>query len=190
MNKIALFGTSADPPTIAHIEIINWLATQFDIVAIWAADNPFKTHGATLEQRAQMLERSIAEIDPNLQQHTQVYRQLSHQFTFETVQIARSIWGHQAEYTLTIGADLITQLPKWYRIEELLAGIKIIIIPRHGSKIEPADLKTLERLGAHLTIAPLETPPISSTEIRNQTTDRGLTPRVASYINHHHLYSH
>ena len=48
--KIALFGTSADPPTIAHQKIISWLGSQFDRVAVWAANNPFKVHGAALEQ--------------------------------------------------------------------------------------------------------------------------------------------
>jgi nicotinate-nucleotide adenylyltransferase len=103
--KIALFGTSADPPTIAHKEIIAWLASQFDAVAVWAADNPFKAHGASLEQRSQMLELLIAEIDPSIIQHAQVYRSLSSQRTLETLMTARKIWN-DSEFILTIGADL------------------------------------------------------------------------------------
>jgi nicotinate-nucleotide adenylyltransferase len=186
--KIALFGTSADPPTIAHQEIIGWLASQFDSVAIWAADNPFKAHGATLEQRSQMLELLIAEIEPSISQHAQVYRSLSSQRTLETLMTAQKIWN-DGEFILTIGADLITQLPQWYRVSELLTQVKLLIVPRTGNQIETSDLQILTDLGAQLAIAPLSTPPISSTEIRNSHSIQGLTPKVAKYIQHHHLYS-
>jgi nicotinate-nucleotide adenylyltransferase len=187
--KIALFGTSADPPTIAHQEIISWLASQFDIVAVWAADNPFKTHGASLEQRSQMLELLIAEIDSSLSKQAQVYRGLSSQRTLETLITARSIWN-DSEFILTIGADLIKQLPDWYRARELLTQVALLIIPRTGNQIAIKDLQILtEDLGAKITIAPLSTPPISSTVIRNSHSIVGLTPRVAEYIQQHQLYA-
>ena len=40
--KIALFGTSADPPTAAHQTILQCLADHYDQVAVWASDNPLK----------------------------------------------------------------------------------------------------------------------------------------------------
>jgi nicotinate-nucleotide adenylyltransferase len=186
--KIALFGTSADPPTIAHQEIIGWLASQFDAVAVWAADNPFKAHGATLEQRSQMLELLIEEIDPSISQYAQVYRSLSSQRTLETLITAQGIWS-DGEFILTIGADLITQLPQWYRVGELLTQVKLLIVPRIGNQIESTDLQRLENLGAQIAIAPLATPAISSTAIRNSHSIQGLTPKIATYIQHHHLYS-
>jgi nicotinate-nucleotide adenylyltransferase len=185
--KIALFGTSADPPTIAHQKIINWVAAEFDRVAVWAADNPFKLHGATLEQRSQMLELLIAEIQLPLNQHAQVYRALSSQRTLETVVTARSIWP-DGEFTLTVGADLITQLPQWYRASELLNQVELLIVPRTGNQIEPSDLQRLTDLGATISIAPLSTPAISSTTIRTSHSIVGMTPSVATYTQHHHLY--
>ncbi|NJM46313.1 MAG: nicotinic acid mononucleotide adenylyltransferase, partial [Alkalinema sp. RU_4_3] len=43
MLKLALFGTSADPPTLGHLAIVNYLSAKYDRVAVWAADNPFKS---------------------------------------------------------------------------------------------------------------------------------------------------
>jgi nicotinate-nucleotide adenylyltransferase len=186
--KVALFGTSADPPTIAHQEIISWLASQFDLVAVWAADNPYKEHGASLEQRSQMLELLIEEIKPPVDRYAQVYRSLSSKRTFESLITARKIWS-DSEFMLTVGADLITQLPQWYRISELLAQVKLIIVPRTGNKIEPADLQRLKDLGAQIAIAPLSTPIISSTAIRNSHSIQGIVPSVARYIQQHNLYS-
>jgi nicotinate-nucleotide adenylyltransferase len=185
--KIALFGTSADPPTIAHQKIINWLASQFDRVAVWAADNPFKLHGATLEQRSQMLELLIEEIQLPTSQNAQVYRSLSSQRTLETLVTARSIWP-DSEFTLTIGADLITQLPQWYRVAELLSQVKLLIVPRTGNQLESSGLQKLTDLGAKISIAPLSTPAISSTTIRNSHSIEGLTPRVAIYTQQQNLY--
>ena len=186
--KIALFGTSADPPTIAHQEIISWLGSQFTRVAIWASDNPFKIHGASLEQRSQMLELLIAEIDPVISQHAQVYRKLSSQRTIETLATAKTIWG-DGEFILTIGADLIAQLPQWYQASQLLSQVELLIVPRIGNQIDSTGLQRLTDLGAKITIAPLATPHISSTVIRNSHSIQGLTPKVATYIHQHNLYS-
>jgi nicotinate-nucleotide adenylyltransferase len=187
--KIALFGTSADPPTIAHQKIIHWLALQqFDRVAVWASDNPFKTHGASLEQRSQMLELAIAEIQPPIDRHVKVYRNLSHRYTLESLKIAQTSWG-KCEFVLTIGADLIVQMPQWYRIGELLSQVKLLIVPRIGNQIESGDLQKLRDLGADITIAPLSTPIISSTAIRNSHSIEGVPPSIAKYIHHQNLYS-
>ena len=47
--KIALFGTSADPPTVGHKMIIEWLSQNFDKAVVWVSDNPFKYHETSLE---------------------------------------------------------------------------------------------------------------------------------------------
>ncbi|WP_373540893.1 nicotinate-nucleotide adenylyltransferase [Chamaesiphon sp.] len=187
--KVALFGTSADPPTIAHRDIIHWLALQqFDRVAVWAADNPFKAHGASLEQRSQMLELLIDDITPANNGHVKVYRNLSSKRTLETLIVAQEIWKN-SEFILTIGADLVAQMSQWYRVSELLSQVKLLIVPRTGNNIEPTDLQRLRELGAHIEIASLSTPIISSTAIRNTHSIQGVAPIVATYIQQHNLYS-
>jgi nicotinate-nucleotide adenylyltransferase len=190
--QVALFGTSADPPTIAHQEIISWLASQFDRVAVWAADNPFKTHGASLAQRSQMLELLIAEINPSISDRACVYPELSSRRTFETLINAKKIWEN-ADFVLVVGADLIEQLPQWYRATDLLAQVKLLIVPRIGNEIAQTSLDRLGELGAQLSIAPLATPAISSTIIRTNRSAhnesiQGLTPAVSAYIQQQGLY--
>ncbi len=193
--QVALFGTSADPPTIAHQEIIKWLASQFNRVAVWAADNPFKTHGASLTQRSQMLELLIGEIQPSISHHVRVYPELSSRRTIESLLKAQKIWN-DADFVLVVGADLVAQLPQWYLAAELLAQVKLLIVPRNGNEIEPTSLQILTDLGAQISIAPLSTPAISSTVIRtnrshllsNSVAMAGLTPAVAKYIQQQKLY--
>jgi nicotinate-nucleotide adenylyltransferase len=193
--QVALFGTSADPPTIAHQEIISWLGSQFNRVAVWAADNPFKTHGASLAQRSQMLELLIGEIDPSISDRACVYPELSSRRTFETLINAKKTWEN-ADFVLVVGADLIEQLPQWYRAADLLAQVKLLIVPRIGNEIELSSLERLEELGAQLAIAPLSTPAISSTVIRTNRSHhhsddlliQGVTPAIARYIQQQQLY--
>ena len=62
-------------------------------------------------------------------------------------------------------------------------------MPRIGNQIESIDLQRLLYIGAKITIAPLSTPQISSTVIRNSHSIQGLTPKVARYIQQLNLYS-
>ena len=63
--KIALFGTSADPPHLGHQSILSWLAHEFDQVAVWAADNPYKADQSPIRDRAQMLRLLITTLPPS-----------------------------------------------------------------------------------------------------------------------------
>ena len=61
-DSIALFGTSADPPTLGHQALLKDLATIFPKVITWASDNPDKTHGISLRKRSQLLRTLVKEI--------------------------------------------------------------------------------------------------------------------------------
>ena len=54
-SQLALFGTSADPPTVGHRAVLAGLMQLFPRVCTWASDNPFKQHGAPLGVRAALL---------------------------------------------------------------------------------------------------------------------------------------
>jgi nicotinate-nucleotide adenylyltransferase len=196
--KIALFGTSADPPTYAHQQVIRWLGQRFAIGAVWAADNPDKTHGATLAQRTAMLECLVAELPPS---GVQVYPELSDRYTIESVARARSIWP-AARFSLVIGSDLVEQIENWHRAAELLAQVDLLVIPRPGWTVSPTTWQRLQRRERqHTIITELATADVSSSALRQyvlthslaptlQTKgiEQGLTPTVREYIQTAGLY--
>ena len=184
---IALFGTSADPPTRAHQDILVWLADQFDEVAVWASDNPFKSHQTPLEHRTAMLRLMVAEIRP-VRQNLHVYPDLSHPRALVTVNRARRRWK-QATFTLVVGSDLVAQLPKWYRVEALLQAVRLLIVPRPGYPLLEVDLELLRNLGATVAIAPHEGIPASSTAYRTEKDPHLLTPPIEAYIHQQRLYT-
>ena len=185
-KKIALFGTSADPPTAGHQTILNWLGEHYDLVVVWASDNPFKDHQTTLQHRSQMLQVAIDEIEPK-KPNIRLYQKLSDRRTLITVQKARKIWK-DAEFTVVIGSDLVQQITKWYHIEELLKQVKILVVPRPGYSITECDLEALRNLGAKCTIATLNAPRVSSSAYRLEQDKAVITPAVENYIRKQNLY--
>ncbi len=185
--RIALFGMSADPPTAGHQAIIKWLSQRYHRVVVWAADNPFKSDQTPLEHRVAMLRLLIAEIDIStdniaLQQELSSYR------TLETLEKAKQRWNEDAEFTLVIGSDLLTQLPRWYRIEDLLRQVQLLVVPRPGYVINDGSLAEIEQLGGKIAIANLTGLDVSSTEYRETGDSQTLTPLVTEYIHQQHLY--
>lgn len=185
--NIALFGTSADPPTTAHQAILQWLAEHYDQVAVWAADNPFKAHQTSLAHRLAMLRHLIAAM--NLpRSNVQVYEQFSDRRSLISLQRAKAWWGEDQDYSLVIGSDLMSQIPRWYEIEKLLAAVTLVIVPRSGHPINDPDLVKIRQLGGNYRLAETEAPAISSTGYRVSKDQTVLPAPVTAYIHQQNLY--
>lgn len=185
-GAIALFGTSADPPTWGHQTILAWLGQRYAQVAVWAADNPFKAGQTPLRHRQAMLTALVQGMDPPAAP-VRVYPELSHRYTITTVGLARDRWPNHA-LALAIGSDLVAQLPQWYRAAELLAQVSLVVVPRPGYAIAPTALDRLRHLGTTVTVADLEGLDVSSSAYRRDRDPTTLPPAVVAYIRHHQLY--
>ncbi|AFY40299.1 nicotinate (nicotinamide) nucleotide adenylyltransferase [[Leptolyngbya] sp. PCC 7376] len=186
MTQIALFGTSADPPTVGHQSILRWLSERYDKVTVWAADNPFKDHGASLEQRNAMLQMLIDDLACD---NVSLDGRLGDRHSLNTVKIAKEIWGEDAEYLLVIGADLASQIHRWYRAKDLLQQVTLLIFPRKGYPIQPEALKKLSSLKSHWQEADYTPPPVSSTQYRIEGRAAVVIEAIAHYIAAEKLYA-
>jgi nicotinate-nucleotide adenylyltransferase len=187
MMRVALFGTSADPPTAGHQKILRWLSEHYDWVAVWAADNPFKSHQTPLAHRATMLRLLITDIDA-ARHNIALEQDLSSFRTLETLEKAKSRWGEDTEFTLVIGSDLLNQLPQWYRVADLLQHVQLLIVPRPGYAINEPSLEAVQNLGGKIAIASLTGIDVSSTAYREHGDTQALTPPIVAYIHQEHLY--
>ncbi len=188
MEKIALFGTSADPPTVGHQTILHWLASHYDRVVVWASDNPFKQHQTPLLDRSRMLGLAIADINLT-HKNINLHSELSDRYTLVTVNKAREKWGKKVEFTLVIGSDILGQITSWYRIEELLARVKLLIVPRLGYGIKDRELAALKKIGGKFAIASLNAPKVSSSTYRLYKDKSLVIPTVNNYIWQKNLYN-
>jgi nicotinate-nucleotide adenylyltransferase len=188
MVQIALFGISADPPTIGHRAIVEWLATRFDKVAVWAADNPFKVGQTPLVHRQAMLALLLDSVS---QEYSNVLlcNHLSDARSLNSVRLAQQDWS-QAQLTLVVGSDVLDSLPNWYRIDELLRIVQLQIVPRPGFPVCLSELNALKDLGGQITVAAdFVGPNVSSTAYRQSKAEEGMIPEIAAYIHQHELYN-
>jgi nicotinate-nucleotide adenylyltransferase len=183
-QRLALFGTSADPPTLAHRQIIQWLGQEFDLALVWAADNPLKTGQTPLAHRMAMLDCLVQELGDD---RVRLSPELSHRFTRVSVARAQGHWP-QASLTLALGADLLPQLPRWHQAEELFPQVGVVIIPRTGYPLAPAALDWLHQHSPQVRIAPITVPDWSSRAFREGQRQDELSPGVLAYIRRHRLY--
>jgi len=187
-KQVALFGTSADPPTQGHKTILEWLSHHYDQVAVWAADNPLKSDQTPLQHRMKMLELMIASLETP-KDNILLDSTLSSPRSLETVKKAEAHWGKDVELTFVIGSDLIAQIPHWYASEELLRRVNLLIIPRPGYPPHEQDLNQLFQMGATYEVADLNAPPVSSTAYRQNGKPEVVDSSVKQYIQEQQLYS-
>jgi nicotinate-nucleotide adenylyltransferase len=188
MAAIALFGTSADPPTCGHRALLEGLLSLYPLVATWASDNPLKQHGAPLEIRVQLLAALVTAIANPRLSHEQ---QLSSPWSIETLERAAQRWPDH-ERVFVVGSDLLPQIPHWRQADQLLANVRLAVAPRQGWPLQQSDLERLRQCGAKIELLPLQIPASASRLVRQAPgghPDPSLVPaELWPLLRRHGLY--
>ncbi|HGY5532505.1 MAG: nicotinate-nucleotide adenylyltransferase [Prochlorococcus sp.] len=183
-GTIALFGTSADPPTCGHQALIEGLLTVFPTVATWASNNPMKHHVASLEKRQALLAALVKAIaNPQLE----LIQELSSPWAINTLELAASRWP-ESELVFVVGSDLAGQIPRWKQARALLRLARLAIAPRQGWPLQLQQLEALECLGARIELLPLQVPATASSEVRNQPKPAQIPAALWPLLLKHNLY--
>ena len=176
-TTMALFGTSADPPTIGHQTILAGLGQRYPLVATWASNNPLKTHGAPLSVRCQLLQAVVDGLKTRICQgcRLELRQDFSSRRALESVQAARACFP-SVRLLFVVGVDLLPQIPNWYKAAELLRCCCLAVVPRNDWPRQEQAMARLQAAGAHLEALPLCIPPVASSQIR-QRPDPALVPK-------------
>ncbi len=201
-RKIILFGGTFDPVHIGHIEVAQSAAEKNDaskVILIPARRSPHKEQkpAAPDEDRIAMLKLAIA--GKKLFQISPVeLNRAEPSYTIDTIRHFRQKFGPACQLYWLIGADMLKDLPRWHRIDELMKECTICVMNRGGFD-RPDFNGLIAKLGAEvvekLRQNQIETPliEISSTDIRQklsqgQDVSKFLHPDVLNYIKSHRLY--
>ena len=202
-EDILLFGGSFDPVHNGHLIVSRFIAEKLGIarvILIPAASPPHKppTH-ANSRQRLEMLRLAVEgqklfEIDPLELDRT------GPSYTFDTINQLRPKHG-AARFNWIIGADMLADLPKWHRVNELLEIVNFVIACRSPITQKIGEIlreletsfnpEQVEQLKASLVETPVID--ISSSQIRSRSA-QGLPisfllpPAVEKYIATQGLY--
>tara|TARA_B100000530_G_scaffold89110_1_gene54173 strand:+ start:61 stop:645 length:585 start_codon:yes stop_codon:yes gene_type:complete len=184
INSIALFGTSADPPTLGHEALLSELTKIFPKVITWASDNPDKKHQIPLLKRTQLLRILVKKIShPKLE----LVQELSSPRTIHTLKKASQIWP-EASFSFVIGSDLAIQVPKWLNAKSILKKATIAIAMRDGWPISDNQLEEIKNLGGEIELLPFNIPESSSSKFRERPQEVLVPQELLPLLLEENLY--
>jgi len=146
-RSIALFGTSADPPTKGHEQILLCLLNIFPKVVTWASNNPFKLHHYPKDVRSELLNLLVEDIN-----NASLFckQEISDAKALNTINKAKKLFPHE-NFTFIIGSDLLNQITSWHEYQKVLAEITIGIVPRKDYPIDKEKIIHLTKIGGKFT---------------------------------------
>ena len=184
INSIALFGTSADPPTLGHEALLGELIKIFPKVITWASDNPDKKHQIPLLKRTQLLRILVKKIShPKLE----LVQELSSPRTINTLKKAFQLWP-EASFSFVIGSDLAVQVPKWLKAKSILNKATIAIVMRDGWPISDNQLEDITNLGGEIELLPFSVPESSSSKFRERPQEVLVPKELVPLLLEENLY--
>ncbi|MBN1788801.1 MAG: nicotinate (nicotinamide) nucleotide adenylyltransferase [Sedimentisphaerales bacterium] len=202
-ERIVLFGGTFDPVHLGHITVAQVSADKIGaskVVLIPARRSPHKKQKpvAADNHRIAMLKLAIA--GKNLFQISLVeLNRAEPSYTVDTIDHLARQFGSDCRFYWLIGIDMLEDLYRWHKINELFYKCTICLMYRGGydrpdfnSLSQKLDDSNIEKLKTNMIETPLIN--ISSTQIRqgiskNQDICQHLHPDVLDYIKRHRLYA-
>ncbi|WP_437299496.1 nicotinate (nicotinamide) nucleotide adenylyltransferase [Sorangium sp. So ce426] len=197
-RRVAIFGGSFNPPHVAHVLAATYaisVAPIDEVLVVPVYRHPFSKELVPFEHRLAMCHLalgwlpgvSVSPVERDLGGESLTLRTLEH------LAAAHPGWAMR----LLVGADVLSDLPRWHRFDRIEQLAPPIVLGRSGV-VAPA----AERLDAgpadarpHLRPADVELPRISSSDIRRALAAGDLeavhqrVPRaVLDYVLAHRLY--
>ncbi len=183
-KSIALFGTSADPPTIGHKKILEELSKIYAFTISYVSNNPQKKHIEDISIRSHLLKTLIDDLDsPKI-----LFNQkISSQWAVESIKKCKEIYKFN-NLDFVIGSDLIKDIFYWKNFDKIILEVSFFIILREGYPVESNTLKMLEAYRVKFKISTIKTPNISSSKFRLNFNCSNLPSSLIDIVKRNNLY--
>ena len=183
-KSIALFGTSADPPTIGHKKILEELSKIYAFTISYVSNNPQKKHIEDISIRSHLLKTLIEDLDnPKILFNQSV----SSQWAVESIKKCKRIYEFN-NLDFVIGSDLIKDIFYWKNFDKIILEVSFFIILREGYPVESNTLKMLETYKVKFKISTIKTPNISSSKFRLNFNCSNLPSSLIDIVKKNNLY--
>ena len=183
-KTIALFGTSADPPTIGHKKILEELSKIYAFTISYVSNNPTKKHIEDISIRSHLLRTLIEDLD-----NPKIYlnQSVTSQWAVESIQKCKEIYEFD-NLDFVIGSDLIKDIFYWRNFDKIILEVSFFIILREGYPLESNTLKMLETYRVKFKISTIKTPNISSSKFRLNFNCSNLPSSLIDIVKKNNLY--
>ena len=187
-SQLALFGTSADPPTVGHRAVLAGLMQLFPRVCTWASDNPFKQYGAPLDVRAALLGAVVNSLtEQQCSDRLQLRQDFSSRRALDSIAAARCCFPDD-EPVFVVGTDLVPQIPSWYAVETWLPSCSLAVVQRQGWPLKDQDFEQLRVLCPQVVQLPLEIPAAASSSVRHHPNPELVPSELLTDLAQQNLY--
>tara|TARA_A100001388_G_C28737258_1_gene484840 strand:- start:233 stop:814 length:582 start_codon:yes stop_codon:yes gene_type:complete len=183
-DRIALFGTSADPPTIGHKKIIEELSKIYTYTVAYASNNPKKNHKEDISIRSLLLKTLIEDLNNNKIIFNQ---EISSSWAIESITKCKNIYKLK-KLDFVIGSDLIENIFSWKNFDKILKEVSFFIINREGYQINSKALLMLEDHEVDFKISNFNIPNVSSSMVRLNTNYSNLPKSLIQIVRENNLY--
>jgi len=183
-KSIALFGTSADPPTIGHKKILEELSKIYAFTIGYVSNNPNKNHKEDISIRSHLLKTLIDDLDnPKILFNQSV----SSQWAVESIKKCKEIYEFN-NLDFVIGSDLIKDIFYWKNFDKIILEVSFYIILREGYPVESNTLKMLETYKVKFKISTIKIPETSSSNFRLNFNCSNLPTSLIDIVKKNNLY--
>ena len=184
VKNIALFGTSADPPTIGHKKILEELSRIYAFTISYVSNNPKKKHIEDLSIRSHLLKTLIEDLNnPKILFNQSV----SSQWAVESIKKCKEIYEFN-NLDFVIGSDLIKDIFYWKNFDKIILEVSFFIILREGYPVESNILQMLETYKVKFKISNIKIPETSSSNFRLNFNCSNLPTSLIDIVKKNNLY--
>ncbi|WP_158542352.1 nicotinate (nicotinamide) nucleotide adenylyltransferase [Lujinxingia litoralis] len=184
-KHVALFGGSFNPPHVCHTLATLWVLQTQAVDEVWwipTYQHAFNKELASFEAREAMCQAALHSL--NDVRVCTIERELGGESrTIDTVSALQERYP-QTRFSLVIGADILSEVDRWKRWDDLMTMVDLIVVGRRGHDRDTAP-DTID----------LELPDISSTIIRDalaacdyESVRAWIPARVLDIVSEHRLY--
>ena len=183
-KRVALFGTSADPPTNGHKKILEELSKIYDLTISYVSNNPKKNHTESIKIRRYMIKTLIEDLDnPKI-----LFNQrISSPWAVESIKKCKRIYEFN-NLDFVIGSDLVKDIFHWKNFDKIINDVSFFIILRDGYPVESNTLKMLETYKVKFKISTIKIPNISSSKFRSNFNYSNLPTSLIDIVKKNNLY--
>ena len=184
-KTIALYGTSADPPTIGHKKILEELSKIYAFTISYVSNNPKKKHIEDISIRSHLLKTLIDDLDnPKI-----LFNQkISSQWAVESIKKSKEIYEFN-NLDFVIGSDLIKDIFHWKNFDKIILEVSFFIILREGYPVESNTLEMLENYKVKFKISTITIPGTSSSNFRLNFNYSNLPTSLIDIVKKNNLYN-
>ena len=183
-KSIALFGTSADPPTVGHKKILEELSKIYALTISYVSNNPSKKHKEDILIRSHLLKTLIEDLDnPKI-----LFNQrISSPWAVESIKKCKNIYEFN-NLDFVIGSDLVKDIFRWRNFDKIIKEVSFFIIVREGYPVESNTLKILETYNVEFKVSTIKIPKISSSKFRLNFNYSNLPTSLIDIVKKNNLY--